>query len=123
MHGDSQPVPTDIGIDTSDEPAYVASLHTHEESGTVHVESSESRTFTLGEFFDIWGIRLSPTCMGAYCNDEENQLQVFVDGQEVTESIREVSLDDLRVIVVTYGTADELPDPIPSSFDFSSIAP
>jgi hypothetical protein len=27
------------------------------------------------------------------------------------------------VIVVTYGTAAELPDPIPSTFDFSSINP
>ena len=124
VHGESQPVPTDIGIDTSNDPAYIASLHTHEESGTVHMESSQSRTFTLGEFFDVWGVRLSPSCMGAYCNDPENRLQVFVDGEEVTdESIRDVALNDQLVIVVTYGTEDELPDPIPSEFDFSSIAP
>jgi hypothetical protein len=124
VHGESQPVPTDIGIDTSVTPAYVASLHTHDESGTVQMESSQSRTFTLGEFFDIWGVRLSSSCMGAYCNDAENRLQVFVDGNEVTdESIWEVALNDQLVIVVTYGTEDELPDPIPSEFDFSSIAP
>jgi hypothetical protein len=124
VHGGSQPVPTDIGIDTSDDPAYIASLHTHDDSGTVHMESSQSRTFTLGEFFDIWGVRLSASCMGAYCNDAENRLQVFVDGEEVTEeSIRDVALNDQLVIVVTYGTEDELPDPIPSEFDFSSIAP
>jgi hypothetical protein len=124
VHGESQPVPTDIGIDTSDNPAYIASLHTHDDSGTVHLESSQSRTFTLGEFFDVWGVRLSPSCMGAYCNDADNRLRVFVDGEEVTgESIRDVALNDQLVIVVAYGTDDELPDPIPSEFDFSSIAP
>jgi hypothetical protein len=123
VHGEPQPIPTDVGIDTSDDPAYVASLHTHDDTGTVHMESSVSRTFTVGEFFDIWGVRLSPSCMGAYCQDAENRLQVFVDGEEVTENVRDVALDDQRVIVITYGTEDELPDPIPSEFDFSSIAP
>lgn len=123
VHGEAQPTPTDIGIDLSDDPAYVASLHTHDDTGTVHMESSVSRTFTLGEFFDIWGVRLSPSCMGAYCNNAENRLQVFVDGEEVTGNIRNVALEDQRVIAVTYGTQNELPDPIPSEFDFSSIAP
>jgi hypothetical protein len=123
VHGESQPIPTDIGIDTSVDPAYVASLHTHDDTGTVHMEASVSRTFTVGEFFDIWGVRLSPSCMGAYCQDAENRLQVFVDGEEVTENIRDVALNDQLVIAITYGTEDELPDPIPSEFDFSSIAP
>jgi hypothetical protein len=124
VHGEPQPVPTDIGIDTSDSPAYVASLHSHDDTGTIHMESSVSRTFTLGEFFDIWGVRLSPSCMGAYCNDADTRLQVFVDGEEVTDGdIRDVALNDQLVVVITYGTEDELPDPIPSEFDFSSIAP
>ena len=50
-------------------------------------------------------------------------LQVFVDGEEVTDSLHDVQLDDQTVIVVTYGTSAELPDPIPSSFDFTSISP
>ena len=31
-------------------------LHTHEEEGIIHIESPIIRSFTLGEFFDIWGI-------------------------------------------------------------------
>ena len=45
------------------------------------------------------------------------------DGDEVTDDLQDVQLDDQTVIVVTYGTAAELPDPIPSTFDFSSINP
>lgn len=33
-------------------------LHTHDSSGTIHVESAEFRNYTLGQFLDIWGIPL-----------------------------------------------------------------
>ena len=89
----------------------------------VHIESSESREFTLGEFFGVWGVRFTPSCLGVYCNDDTNHLQVFVNGEEVTGSMQDVQLDDQSVIVVTYGTADQLPDPIPSTFDFASVSP
>lgn len=119
IHGKQQPVPADIGI--SD--AAIQSLHTHSDPGVVHIESSESREFTLGEFFGVWGVRFTPSCLGGYCNDDTNHLQVFVNGEEVTGSMQDVQLDDQSVIVVTYGTADQLPDPIPSTFDFASVSP
>ena len=121
VHGTGEPVPTDIGIDASK--GTIQSIHTHDDTGLVHLESSQSREFTLGEFFGVWGVRFTPSCLGAYCNEGNNRLQVFVDGDEVTGSPQDVQLDDQTVIVVTYGTPTELPDPIPSSFDFSSINP
>jgi hypothetical protein len=120
IHGKQQPVPADIGI--SDAGA-IQSLHTHSDPGVVHVESSESREFTLGELFGVWGVRFTPSCLGGYCNDDTSHLQVFVNGEEVTGSPQDVQLDDQTVIVVTYGTADQLPDPIPSTFDFASVSP
>jgi hypothetical protein len=116
VNGEPQSVPQGIGI-TEDG---LASLHTHTGDGLVHVESSQVRDFTLGEFFDVWGVLLSPTCIGAYCQQADEELIVFVDGQRVDGPIRDVVLDDQSVIVVTFGTPDELPDPIPT-FDFSSI--
>ena len=121
VHGSKEPVPTDIGIDASK--GTIQSIHTHDDTGLVHLESSQSREFTLGEFFGVWGVRFTPSCLGAYCNEGNNRLQVFVDGEEVNGSLQDVQLDDQTVIVVTYGTPTELPDPIPSSFDFSSINP
>jgi hypothetical protein len=119
VHGTKEPVPTDIGINASK--GTIQSIHTHDDTGTVHLESSVSREFTLADFFGVWGIRFTPSCLGAYCNDDANQLQVFVDAEEVTGDLQGVQLDDQSVIVVTYGTVDELPDPIPSTFDFSSV--
>jgi hypothetical protein len=40
-------------------------LHTHAEDGVIHVESPSSHeSFTLGQFFDEWGIPLSTTRVG-----------------------------------------------------------
>jgi hypothetical protein len=117
VHGAQQVVPQNIGITDSD----ITSLHTHTGDGLVHIESRDAgHTFTLGEFFDVWGVRLSATCLGGYCETDTDTLRVFQDGQEVTGSIRDIVLDDQSVIVITYGTADEVPDPLPT-FDFSSI--
>jgi disulfide bond formation protein DsbB len=33
----------------------MAPLHTHDTSGTIHVESNTNRAYTLGQFLDIWG--------------------------------------------------------------------
>ena len=63
---DGQPltVPSQIGIDQSlwkdhslDQYGMqgMAPLHTHDVSGTIHVESNVNRNYTLGEFLNIWG--------------------------------------------------------------------
>jgi len=33
-------------------------LHTHDSSGIIHVESTEIKNYTLGQFLQIWGINL-----------------------------------------------------------------
>ena len=119
VSGEQVTVPVNIGIDAD---GTAQSLHTHTDDGVVHMESATVRDFTLGEFFDVWGVRLSGTCLGGFCEDADNTLRVFKDGQEVTGPIRDVVLDDLSVIVVTYGTQAQVPDPIPT-FDFSSLQP
>jgi hypothetical protein len=36
----------------------MAPLHTHDDSGIVHVESTVNRKYTLGEFLNTWGLNL-----------------------------------------------------------------
>jgi hypothetical protein len=63
---DGQPltVPSQIGIDQSlwkdrslDNYGMqgMAPLHTHDASGTIHVESNANRNYTLGQFLNVWG--------------------------------------------------------------------
>jgi hypothetical protein len=39
-------------------------LHTHAADGIIHIESPIQRNYTLGNFFDIWGQKLTPTQVG-----------------------------------------------------------
>jgi hypothetical protein len=119
VRGEQEIVPQTIGIPVPGEPG-AASLHTHTSDGLVHIESAQVRDFTLGEFFDVWGVRLSGSCLGADCEEGGDELIVFRNGERVSGSIRDVLLDDQTVVVVTFGTPDQIPSPLPT-FDFSSI--
>lgn len=71
----SLPIPAIIGVPggiwvthTLDSMGGVyAPLHTHDDSGTIHIEPKAFFVFTLGNFFDIWGKPLSTTCVWDYC--------------------------------------------------------
>jgi hypothetical protein len=50
-------------------------LHTHDESGTIHVEAPGGN-FTLADFFAVWGQPLSGTQIGPYTG----QVRAYVNG-------------------------------------------
>ena len=109
-------VPAGIGIDESQR--FISPLHTHDESGVIHVESPDMRTFTLGQFFAVWGLRLTPHCLGGYCASRSRTTRVFVDGKLFAGDPRVLPLAQHEEILVAYGTRAQLPRPIPARFDF-----
>ena len=111
-------VPAGIGIDDAE--GFISPLHTHDESGVIHVESPDVRTFTLGQFFSVWGLRLTPRCLGGYCATGAKQLWVFVDGKRFSGDPRLLPLTAHEEILVAYGTRGQLPRPIPARFDFGA---
>lgn len=60
IDGTPRQVPQGVGIPGS----CLYWLHTHAPDGIIHVESPVQRTFTLGDFFDIWGQPLGPNKVG-----------------------------------------------------------
>ncbi|HEU4425862.1 MAG TPA: hypothetical protein VFR67_25265, partial [Pilimelia sp.] len=77
VDGRRVPVPALIGIDPV---VGFAPLHVHDTSGVIHVESPTVRGYTLGQFFAVWGVRFTPSCLGGYCAGGPRRLRVFVDG-------------------------------------------
>jgi hypothetical protein len=114
IHGHQVPVPPMIGINMV--AGFISPVHTHDGTGTIHIESAIVSRYTLGQFFDVWGLRLTPSCLGGYCNTDEQTLRVYVNGAPVNSNPREIELEDNQEIVITYGTEQELPTPIPSTF-------
>ena len=64
INGQPAIVPENVGIDNTlwkdhslDEYGMqgMSPLHTHDNSGTLHVESTVNRDYTLGEFVNVWG--------------------------------------------------------------------
>ena len=65
-------------------------LHTHDDSGTIHVESPVVRDYNLGEFFDVWGVRLTKNCLGGYCTSATHRLAAIVDGGSFDGNPRDI---------------------------------
>ena len=63
-------------------------LHTHAADGVIHIESPVARTFTLGDFFDVWGQPLSATRAGP----ARGHVSAFVNGKQWSGSVRAIPL-------------------------------
>jgi hypothetical protein len=111
-------VPAGIGIDP--DYRFISPLHTHDESGVMHVESPTVRKFTLGEFFGVWGVRLDASHLGGYTTGGGKELQAYVDGKRVDGYPGKIVLAPHQEIVLAYGTPQELARPLPTSYAFAA---
>ena len=75
-------------------------LHTHDATGIIHVESPDSRTYTLGQFFDIWGQPLDAQNVAGL----QGSVRAFVDGKAYIGSLRGIVLAAHRQITLEVGT-------------------
>ena len=105
LNGSPFTVPADIGITSSlwkdhsldQYGSGAAALHTHDTSGTIHVEVNTShRDFTLHEFLAIWG---QPSDGSAI--DGHPVTSVTVDGVQQASATGDVVLKDGQQIVMT----------------------
>jgi hypothetical protein len=90
-------------------------LHTHDETGVIHIESPVRRGFTLGNFFDIWGQPLSPDQVGP----AHGTVTAFINGQPVSGNPRGIELYPHAVIQLNVGTPTVPPQPYTFAPDLS----
>jgi len=109
-------IPANVGID--EQHGFIAPIHTHDETGILHVESDDVRAFTLGQFFDIWGVRLSEHCLGGYCAEEAHTLTVYVDGTPVATDPRAVELKHHEEIAIVFARRGDPPVSVPWIYNF-----
>jgi hypothetical protein len=100
VHGQPERVPYGIGIadpQTDQTPAgpfvvagtCFAWLHTHAADGIIHIESPVERTYTLGNFFDIWHQPLDLRQVGP----AKGRVTALVDGKVWKGNPRTIPLD------------------------------
>ncbi len=83
-------------------------LHTHTPNGIIHVESPTFRTYTLGQFFDIWGEPLSAT-LAASARTKPGGMRVYVDGHPYGGDPRKIELAQHTDIAIEVGPPYRVP--------------
>jgi hypothetical protein len=75
-------------------------IHVHDLSGIIHIESPTPRTYTLGQFFALWGQPLSATQVGP----ASGTVTAFVNGAPHQGDPGSIPLDAHQVIQLDVGT-------------------
>jgi len=115
INGQPYTIPSQIGI--TDKCFYW--LHTHDESGVIHIESPVAKDYTIGQFFNIWNKKFSNTQILDNIVNGNNTLNVYVNGNKVNAAVnyRDIKLKAHDEIVVVYGKP---PSTIPSKYNFAT---
>jgi hypothetical protein len=82
-------------------------LHTHDESGVIHIESPVQRTFTLGDFFDLWGLPLSSQQVGP----AQGTVTAYLNGVAFSGDVATIPLDEHNLVQLDVGTPVVPPQP------------
>jgi hypothetical protein len=82
-------VPANIGIVDN---TCVYYLHTHDNSGEIHMEAPSFQPFTLGNFFDVWGTPLSRQNVAGHVVGTGQTMRVYVNGKIFAGDPRNIPL-------------------------------
>jgi hypothetical protein len=74
-------------------------LHTHAADGIIHIESPVTRTYTLGDFFDVWGQKLGRAEVGP----ATGPVTAFYDGRLFRGNPRDIPLSKHAQIQLDVG--------------------
>ncbi len=115
INGQKVSIP-EIGDNTSQK--FIAPIHTHDETGIIHVESPVVQRFTLGQFFDIWGVRLTDQCLGGYCAGDGSKLRLYENGVSIDKAFRDLELKPKAELVLVFGKENEGSGQVPDKYNF-----
>ena len=86
MNGEQKSVPAEVGfVSLTGGTRCIYLMHTHDKSGKLHMEASAPRTFTLGQFFRIWGQPLESTNVAGYSGLPIRLFVVEANGTTATQ--------------------------------------
>ena len=107
IDGERIEIPANIGFekDENGETLFLHPIHTYDNSGRVHVETTKDATAKLGFFFEIWGEEFSSEKIMGYSVNETHNLEMTVNEQKV-DTFEETILEPLIEIEITYKKID-----------------
>tara|TARA_Y100001935_G_scaffold81859_1_gene68181 strand:+ start:1708 stop:2241 length:534 start_codon:yes stop_codon:yes gene_type:complete len=100
-------IPMNIGFDKDSEgnTIFLHPIHTYDNSGRIHVETSKNATAKLGFFFEIWGKDFSNDKILNYTSNEDYSVNMFLNGEQV-ETFEKTVLEPYSFIEIFYTKND-----------------
>jgi hypothetical protein len=117
VNGVLAPLPKDIGLDPAQ--GVESSMHTHDSTGIIHMEAPHPFRYTLGDFFQVWGVKLGPAQVGGLRGLGGDHLHFYLNGKPLSNPATLV-LHRYDNVVIGYGPADSFPHN-PSTFLLSEV--
>jgi hypothetical protein len=108
VNGKKVKIPALVGINPG--AGYLTELHTHDNSGVIHIEAQKSRDFTLGQFFAEWAVYLNANHIGGYSG-----MKWYLDGKLQTGNPQTLVFKPHQELAFVVGKP---PATIPSSYTF-----
>jgi len=99
VNGQPVDIPANVGVDAT----CTRPVHTHDDTGEIHIESPVVYPFTLGDFFTVWGKPFDNTQIMTYKVDLAHSLRMAVNGIP-NNQFQNYVLQDGDVIQITYGS-------------------
>jgi hypothetical protein len=108
-HGHALSIPDSVGRPIFGQCIYW--LHTHTPDGIIHIESPVVRTFTLGQFFAVWGEPLTRIRASDAKLHSGEKMTVWVDGSRYAGEPRSIPLRQHTDITIDVGSPASKPAP------------
>jgi hypothetical protein len=106
VNGLLAPLAADIGLVPSK--GIESSMHTHDGTGIIHMEAPHPFSYTLGDFFQVWGVKLGPAQVGGLHGLGGDHLHFFVNGKPLSNPAAYV-LHKEDNVVIGYGPESSFP--------------
>ena len=103
INGERIEIPTNIGFekDENGDTLFLHPIHTYDNSGRIHVETTRNATAELGFLFDIWGEDFSRNKILDYNVDEEHIIEMTMNGESV-DTFENTILEPYVFIDISY---------------------
>ena len=107
IDGQKVPVPGNIGIAPDNSCLYW--LHTHDDTGVIHIEAPEGVSVTFGKFLHIWEQRFQQLGYPSQLSGATGW-QVYVNGKPFSGDFRTIPLHSHTLITLAYNSPGVQPD-------------
>ena len=101
IDGSEVSIASDIGINDSECSNGMRGIHTHDETGRLHIETPTQMNAPIGAFFEIWGQTFNENQILNNIVDEDSEIVMYVNG-EINDEYGNYAMQNNDVIEIYY---------------------